>query len=64
MAPPAHAVMSTNDEKSQIKALKRTGPDRPLAPGDPAAKTHDYTHRGTKTLFSALDVLAGTVISR
>lgn len=32
MDPPAHAVVLSIDEKSQIQALERTRPDRPLAP--------------------------------
>src|SRR5205823_1149141 len=64
MDPPAHAVVLSIDEKSQIQALERTRPDRPLAPSHPAAQTHDYTRHGTTTLFAALDVLAGTVLGR
>ena len=64
MTPPAHAVVLSIDEKSQIQALERTRPDRPPAPGHPAAQTHDYTRHGTTTLFAALDVLAGTVLGR
>jgi transposase len=57
-------VVLSLDEKSQIQALERTRPDRPLAPGHPVAQTHDYTRHGTTTLFAALDVLAGTVLGR
>jgi transposase/transcriptional regulator with XRE-family HTH domain len=64
MDPPAHAVVLSIDEKSQIQALERTRPDRPLGPGHPAAQTHDYTRHGTTTLFAALDVLHGTVLGR
>ncbi len=64
MDPPAHAVVLSLDEKSQIQALKRTRPDLPVAPGHPAAQTHDYTRHGTTTLFAAFDVLHGTVIGR
>lgn len=64
MDPPAHAVVLSLDEKSQIQALERTRPDLPLALGHPAAQTHDYTRHGTTTLFAALDVLHGTVIGR
>ena len=59
MDPPAHAVVLSIDEKSQIQALERTRPDRPLGPGHPAAQTHDYTRHGTTTLFAALNVLEG-----
>src|ERR1700712_1280159 len=47
MAPPAHAVVLSIDEKSQIQALERTRPGLPLASGHPAAQTHDYTRHGT-----------------
>jgi transposase len=64
MDPPAHAVVLSIDEKSQIQALERTRPDRLLGPGHPSAQTHDYTRHGTTTLFAALDVLEGTVLGR
>lgn len=64
MDPPRHAVVLSLDEKSQIQALERTRPDLPLAPGRPAAQTHDYTRHGTTTLFAALNVLEGTVLGR
>ncbi len=64
MASPAHAVVLSIDEKSQIQALEQPRPNRPLAPGHLAAQTQDYTRHGTTTLFAALDVLAGTVLAR
>jgi len=62
--PPAHAVVLSVDEKSQIQALGRTQPGLPLKPGRHATMTHDYERHGTTTLFAALDVLKGTVIGR
>src|SRR6201747_1076893 len=64
MAPPAHAVVLSIDEKSQIQALERTRPGLPLASGHPAAHTPDYTRHGTTPLFAALDILHGTVLGR
>jgi transposase len=64
MAPPAHAVVLSIDEKSQIQALERTRPGLPLGSAHPAAQTHDYTRHGTTTLFAALDILHGTVLGR
>ena len=64
MHPPAHAVLLSIDEKSQIQALDRTQDGRPLKPGHPASHTHDYTRHGTTTLFAAFDVLEGTVLGR
>ena len=62
--PPAHAVVLSVDEKSQIQALERTQPGLPLKPGRPATRTHDYVRHGTTTLFAALNVLEGTVLGR
>ncbi len=39
--PPAHAVVLSVDEKSQIQALGRTQPGLALKPGRPATMTHD-----------------------
>ena len=62
--PPAHAIVLSVDEKSQIQALDRTQPGLPLKPGRCGTMTHDYKRNGTTTLFAALDVLEGTVIGR
>jgi transposase len=62
--PPKHAIVLSVDEKSQIQALDRTQPGLPLKPGKAGTMSHDYKRHGTTTLFAALDVLEGTVISR
>src|SRR5215510_8406030 len=62
--PPAHAVVLSVDEKSQIQALDRTQPGLPLKPGRCGTMTHDYKRNGTTTLFAALDILEGKVIGR
>jgi transposase len=62
--PPAHAVVLSVDEKSQIQALDRTQPGLPLKKGRCGTMTHDYKRNGTTTLFAALNVLDGTIISR
>jgi transposase len=64
MNPPAHAVVLSIDEKSQIQALDRTQPGLPLKPGRCGTMTHDYKRHGTTTLFAALSVLDGTVLGR
>ncbi len=64
MAPPAHALVLSIDEKSQIQALDRTQPGLPLKPGKCGTITHDYKRNGTTTLFAALNILDGTVIAR
>jgi transposase len=64
MHPPAHAVVLSIDEKSQIQALDRTQPGLPLKPGKCGTMTHDYKRNGTTTLFAALNVLDGAVLGR
>jgi hypothetical protein len=55
--PPAHAVVLSVDEKSQIQALDRTQPVLPMKPGRAGTMTHDYKRHGTTTLFAALNIL-------
>jgi transposase len=62
--PPAHAVVLSVDEKSQIQALDRTQPGLPMKKGRLGTMTHDYKRNGTTTLFAALNVLEGKVIGR
>ena len=62
--PPAHAIVLSVDEKSQIQALDRTQPGLPIKKGRCQTMTHDYKRHGTTTLFAALDVLDGKVIGR
>jgi transposase len=64
VSPPAHAVVLSMDEKSQIQALDRTQPGLPLKKGRGPTMTHDYKRNGTTTLFAALNVLDGSVIGR
>jgi transposase len=60
---PEHALVLSCDEKSQVQALDRTQPGLPLKKGRAATYTHDYKRNGTTTLFAALNVADGTVIS-
>jgi transposase len=62
--PPAHAVVLSIDEKSQIQALDRSQPGLPMKKGRCGTMTHDYKRHGTTTLFAALNTLNGTVIGR
>jgi transposase len=62
--PPAHAVVLSVDEKSQIQALDRSQPGLPLKRGRCGTMTHDYKRHGTTTLFAAFDVLEGRVLGR
>lgn len=63
LAPPEHAIVLSCDEKSQIQALDRTQPGLPMKKGRCGTMTHDYTRHGTTSLFAAMNVLDGTIIS-
>ncbi len=62
--PPEQALVLCVDEKSQVQALERTQPGLPLGLGYVQGITHDYYRHGTTTLFAALDVASGTVLSQ
>ena len=62
--PPVNAIVLCVDEKSQIQALDHTQPLLQLRPGQVERGTHDYKRHGTTSLFAALDVASGSVISQ
>lgn len=62
--PPDKAVVLCVDEKSQVQALERTQPVLPMGLGYVEGVTHNYVRHGTTTLFAALDLATGAVISR
>lgn len=61
--PPENAVVLCVDEKSQCQALERTQPILPMGLGYVEGVTHDYIRHGTTTLFAALDIVNGQIIS-
>ncbi|MEM9812635.1 MAG: IS630 family transposase [Pseudomonadota bacterium] len=64
VGPPAHAVVLSVDETSQIQALDRTQPGLPLKRGRAGTMTHEYKRNRTTTLFAALNTLTGEVFGR
>jgi len=62
--PPDHAMVLCVDEKTQVQALNRTQPMLPMGLGYVEGVTHDYVRHGTTTLFAALDVANGEVITQ
>lgn len=62
--PPDKALVLCVDEKSQVQALERTQPVLPMGLGYLEGVTHDYLRHGTTTLFAALNVLDGSVITQ
>ena len=61
--PPEHALVLCVDEKSQIQALERSQPLLPLGLGYVEGVTHDTKRHGTTTLFAALDIATGEVMT-
>jgi len=61
--PPKHALVLSADEKTSIQALDRTQPGLPIKKGRCGTMTHDYKRNGTTTLFAAIDMAKGHVIS-
>jgi len=62
--PPQNAVVLCVDEKSQCQALERSQPMLPLGLGYVEGVTHDYVRHGTTTLFAALDIANGQVLTQ
>jgi len=61
--PPDRAMVLCVDEKAQIQALDRSQPLLPMRPGQIERRTHDYKRCGTTSLFAALDVKTGQVLT-
>jgi transposase len=62
--PPEKALVLCADEKSQIQALDRTQRPLPLKRGRAKTATHDYRRNGTTTLFAAIELLTGNIVSQ
>ncbi len=62
--PPDKAMGRCVDEKTQIQALDRTQPLLPMGLDDAEGVTHDDIRHGTTTLFAALDVTRGEVLTQ
>jgi putative transposase len=62
--PPEKALVLCVDEKSQCQALERTQPMLPMGLGYVEGVTHDYVRHGTTTLFAALDIANGQVLTQ
>lgn len=64
ISPPENAIILGVDEKSQIQALERTQPMLPMGLGYVEGVTHDYERHGTTTLFAALNIATGEVLTQ
>src|SRR5467141_4069607 len=61
--PPDRALVLCVDEKAQIQALDRSQPLLPMRPGQAERRSHDYVRHGSTSLFAALEVKSGRVVS-
>jgi transposase len=61
--PPEHALVISAGEKISIQALDRTQTELPIKKGRCGTVTHDYKRNGTTTLFAAIEMAEGRVIS-
>jgi putative transposase len=64
LAPPDNAIVFCVDEKSQCQALERAQPVLPMGLGYLEGITDNYIRHGTTTLFAALDVATGAVLTQ
>ena len=62
--PPDQAMVLCVDEKSQIQALEPTQPMLPLGLGYVEGVTHNYIRHDTTTLFAALEIASGKVLTQ
>lgn len=62
--PPDKAMVLCVDEKSQVQALERTQPVLPMGLGYVEGVSHGYIRHGTTTLFAALDIATGHVLTQ
>jgi putative transposase len=62
--PPDKALVLCVDEKSQVQALERSQPILPIGLGYVEGVTHNYIRHGTTTLFAALDISKGEVLTQ
>ena len=61
--PPENARALCVDEKTQVQALERSQPVLPMRPGRPERRTHDYYRHGALSLFAALEIATGRILS-
>ena len=61
---PEKAIVLCADEKSSVQEIERTQESLPMVRGRGQRMSHEYKCHGTSTLFAALIVLTGMIISQ
>ena len=55
--------VASTDELTGIQALERAAPTRPMRPGCPERREHEYIRHGTTTLIATFNVATGEVLA-
>jgi len=51
------------DELTGIQALERAAPTKPMRPGTPERREHEYIRHGTTTLIATFNVATGAIVA-
>ena len=51
------------DEMTGIQALERAAPTKPMRPGCPERREHEYIRHGTRSLIATFNVATGQVLA-
>ena len=55
--------VASTDEMTGIQALERAAPTKPMRPGCPERREHEYIRHGTVSLIATLNVATGQVLA-
>ncbi len=55
--------VASTDELTGIQALERAAPTKPLRPGCPERREHEYLRHGTRSLIATFNVATGRVLA-
>jgi hypothetical protein len=55
--------VASTDELTGIQALERAAPTKPMRPGCPERREHEYIRHGTTTLIATFNVATGAVLA-
>ena len=55
--------VASTDEMTGIQALERAAPTKPLRPGCPERREHEYIRHGTRSLIATFNVATGALLA-